>query len=169
MFKIAILVLALLGTAANAAEADGTHVRQLADGASSPPAQLQDIAWIAGHWQGEAFGGTVEEVWSAPLADGMMGMFRLVADGQTSFYELMVIRQVADTIILQLKHFHGDLRGWEEKDETVDFPLVAATNDRVWFSGLTFERISDDELHVWVLVGGEDDEQEMPFKYRRSP
>ena len=25
---------------------------------SSPKASIQDVAWISGHWQGEAFGGS---------------------------------------------------------------------------------------------------------------
>ena len=35
---------------------------QLSEGQASPPANLSDVAWIAGHWQGEAFGGTAEDM-----------------------------------------------------------------------------------------------------------
>ncbi len=91
---------------------------------NSPAANLNDISWIAGHWKGEAFGGITEEIWSPPLGDSMMFVFKLVNDGKVSFYETGYIKQVGKTLILQLKHFHGDLRGWEEKDETVDFKLV---------------------------------------------
>ena len=167
MNRILLIFLLLGGTTATAG-ADSGHVRQLADGAVPPPAALADVAWIAGHWQGEALGGAVEEIWSAPAGDSMMGMFRLVADGQAAFYELMVIRQSGESLILQLKHFHGDLKGWEERDETVDFPLVALAEDRAWFAGLTFERTSADELQVWVLFDDKDGAHEVPFIYRRA-
>jgi len=50
------------------------------EGNESPAATLKDVAWIAGHWQGEALGGITEEVWTAPLGKSMMGSFKLVVD-----------------------------------------------------------------------------------------
>ena len=82
-------------------------------------AKIEDVAWIKGHWKGEAFGGNAEEIWSEHAVGAMMGMFRLTSDGKTSFYELMVIREVNNSLILQLKHFHHDMKGWEEKDQTL--------------------------------------------------
>ena len=45
--------------------------------------------WIEGTWVGDGFGGTSEEVWSAPSADGtIMGSFRhFKGDGSLNFYE----------------------------------------------------------------------------------
>ncbi|MFC4347937.1 DUF6265 family protein [Kordiimonas lipolytica] len=118
------------------------------EGMTSPPATLADAAWIAGLWRGEAFGGQVEENWSPPLGDSMAGAFKLVSDGKVDFYELEVIREVGNTLLLQLKHFHGDLRGWEEKDETVNFPLVKVTDTALYFDGFTIERVSDDAMKM---------------------
>ncbi len=159
---------AIASTSSFASEEIHSRTRQLTDGSSSPPATIEDVAWIAGHWRGEAFGGVVEEIWSPPLGDSMMASFKLVVDGAVKFYEIEVIREVDDSLALQLKHFHGDLKGWEEKDETVDFPLVALVEDAVYFSGMTFERISADELHVWVRIGSDDGEsKEHQFVYYR--
>jgi hypothetical protein len=92
--------------------------------AGSPKASLSDISWLAGHWRGEGMGGIIEEVWSAPLAGSMMGSFKFVEDGKVKFYELELIIEENETLILRIKHFHANLKGWEEKDETVDFKLV---------------------------------------------
>ena len=104
----------------------------------SPEATLEDIAWISGHWQGEAFGGITEEIWSAPMGNSMMGAFKLLAEDKVQFYELETITEIDNTILLQLKHFHGDLKGWEEKDETVDFQLVKVSPNKVYFEEFTF-------------------------------
>ena len=134
----------------------------------SPPASLKDVSWIAGHWKGKAFGGITEEVWTPPLGDSMMGSFKLVKDGKVDFYELCTIREMDGTIILQLKHFHGDLKGWEEKNETVDFPLVEVGNDVVYFDDFTFKKISDNEMHLYVVISMGSQEEEMLFKYYRE-
>lgn len=70
--------------------------------------------------------------------------------------------------MLRLKHFHDDLKGWEEKNETVDFPLVKVTENRVYFDGFTFEKISDTEMNVYVVIGPEENLQEAKFPYKRK-
>ena len=133
----------------------------------SPGADLSAVAWIAGHWRGEALGGVVEEIWSPPLGGSMMASFKLAVDDQVKFYELETILEEGDTLILKLKHFSSNLHGWEEKDETVDFRLVKVTDDKVYFDGMTFENISHDEMNVYVLIGEEGEEQETSFNYRK--
>jgi hypothetical protein len=58
----------------------------------SPKADLSAVAWIAGHWRGEAFGGVVEEIWTAPLRGSMMAAFKLVVNDQVKFYEIETMR-----------------------------------------------------------------------------
>ena len=113
-------------------------------------AKIENVKWIAGHWKGEAFGGKTEEIWSEPSAGTMMGMFKLVENGRVVFYELEIIREVDSTLVLQLKHFGSDLKGWETKNETVDFKLRAITADKVIFEGMTFESINANEMNVYV-------------------
>jgi hypothetical protein len=134
---------------------------------TSPPATLQDIDWIQGHWQGEAFGGIVEEVWTPPLGGSMMCAFKLVVNDEVRFYEIVTISEEKETLILRLKHFHKDLKGWEEKNETVDFPLVKVTSGKVFFDGFTFEKISDNEMNIYVIIGEEGKEREAKFNYKR--
>ena len=145
-----------------------TYTKQLAEGSVSPPASINDVAWIEGHWLGEAFGGTAEEIWSAPSGGTMMSSFRLIHENEVSFYEFIVIREIDSTITMQLKHFDNELRGWEEKDKSVTFPLVEISEDAVYFEGLTFKRISPDEMTVYVLINEEDSINEVTFAYKRK-
>ena len=135
--------------------------------AGSPKADLSAVAWIAGHWKGEALGGIAEEIWTPPLGGSMMAAFKLSVNDQVKFYELETIVEEGDTLILRLKHFSSKLHGWETKDETVDFKLVKVTRDKVYFDGMTFENVNDDEMNVYVIVGDEGQEQETKFNYRK--
>lgn len=133
----------------------------------SPPATLNDMAWIAGHWRGEAFGGQTEEIWSPPLGGSMMCVFRLITDNQVSFYEIVTLAEEKNSLIIRLKHFHRDLKGWEEKDKTVDFPLVKMGENRAYFDGMTFEQVGADQLNVYVMIGNAGEEKEVLFRYFR--
>jgi len=134
----------------------------------SPKATLEDVAWISGYWRGEAFNGEVEEIWSSPSGNSMVATFKLVVDDKVKFYEIETITEINGTLMLQLKHFHSNLRGWEEKDETVDFSLVKITESSVFFDGMTFENVSDNEMNVYVLIKQEDKvAEEMKFNYHK--
>ena len=140
---------------------------QLPKGQSSPKANLEDVSWIEGHWQGEAFGGVAEEIWSAPMGNSMMFVFRMVNDDKVSFYESGHIQQLDDSLILQLKHFDGNMKGWEEKDQTINFKLVKLEPNKAYFEGLTMEKISDDQMNVWVLIEENENQEEVLFAYKR--
>ncbi|GAA0748155.1 DUF6265 family protein [Gaetbulibacter jejuensis] len=130
--------------------------------------KLENCAWIAGNWKGEAFGGITEENWSKPSGGSMMATFKLINDNKVSFYEIEIIREVENSLILQLKHFDSQLRGWETKDETVDFPLKEITPNKVIFEGMTFERISDNEMNVYVDIHQKDGSIEVvKFNYKK--
>ena len=139
------------------------------EGMVSPDANLIDIEWLAGHWKGEAFGGIAEEIWSPPTDGTMMFSFRLIDKGAVSFYEFGHIIEMDGTLLLQLKHFDGDLGGWEQKDETVDFILVKVEENKFYFDDFTIERISDTEINMYVEVSEEEGtSNEITFNYHRQ-
>ena len=139
----------------------------LAPGQVSPKASIELLSWLAGYWRGEALGGVVEEHWAPPSAGSMAGTFKLSSNGKVKFYEIEIIREVNDSLMLQLKHFQHDLKGWEEKDQTVDFPLVKIEEDAAYFDGFTIRKISDDEMHMFVVFEREPELKEASFKYKR--
>jgi hypothetical protein len=136
-------------------------------GNQSPKANIDQVAWIAGHWKGEAFGGITEEVWTAPLGDSMMGSFKLVVNNAVQFYEICQMVQEGETIMFRLKHFGNKLKGWEEKDETEDFPLVKIEKDAVYFDDFTIKRISADHIIFYVVIEDGEKSEEVEFKYYR--
>jgi len=137
------------------------------DSTGSPNATLAATSWVAGHWRGEVFGGIAEEIWTPPLGGSMMCVFKLISDNKVNFYEIVTISEVDNTLILKLKHFHANLKGWEEKDETVDFRLVKVTENKVFFDGFTFERISDTEINMYVVIEDGGQQSEVKFNYKQ--
>lgn len=137
-------------------------------GVDSPNASIEELAWLEGHWAADALGGTAEEIWAAPKAGAMMGMFRAERNGEISFYEFFTIREIDGSLLLQIKHFQRDMVGWEDKDETVDFPLVKLQDKTVWFDGLTMNMIDENQMTVYVRSENQDGSQrELTFPYRR--
>ncbi|MDO7170681.1 DUF6265 family protein [Mariniflexile sp. AS56] len=129
---------------------------------------VKNIAWISGNWKGEAFGGLTEENWSAPSGDSMMATFKLIVNDKVAFYEIEIIREVNKTLILQLKHFNNDLKGWETKDETIDFPLKEITANKVVFEGMIFEKINTNEMNIYVDIQNETGTTEtIKFNYKK--
>ena len=146
----------------------GQNTMSLKAEATSPIASLDQIAWVEGHWKGEAFGGVTEEIWSPPLGESMMFSFKLVVDDKVNFYELGHIRELDKTLIFELKHFGNDLKGWEKKEEVQSFKLIKIEGERVYFEGFTFEKVSSDEINIYGLIHQNGTEEEVKFNYKRE-
>jgi hypothetical protein len=167
MIKKRLFCVLMLVCSSVFAEGKFPNLMFLDDKQQSPNADLSAVSWLAGHWCGEAFGGLIEEVWSPPLGGSMMGAFKLVVKDQVQFYEIETLSEVDDTLIFKLKHFNKDLTGWEEKDKTVDFALVKVTKNKVYFNGLTLERINDNEMNIYVAIEDNGNTTEEKFSYKR--
>jgi hypothetical protein len=166
--RLAVLIALLAVPAALAQSPHTEHTLKYDDGSQRPAATLADVAWLAGHWRGEGLGGLVDEVWTPPFGGSMTGLFKLVKDGAPDFYEILTIVEEEGTLLLRLKHFHADLKGWEEKDDTVDFRLVKIEPGKAWFGGLTFLRQGEDGLSIYVGIRRKDGTMgELEFVYRR--
>ncbi|HET7811785.1 MAG TPA: DUF6265 family protein [Steroidobacteraceae bacterium] len=166
----ALTAVLAIGTAdAAAAEVVTAHTLRLATGEASPAATIADMAWYAGAWHGAGLGGDNEETWSAPRDGAMMGMYRLLQDGRTVFYEFLTIVEEHHSLSLRLKHFGPDLRGWEEREESVRMPLVAMRAGRICFDGLTFEPNQDGTVTIYLAIRSKDGAtREEVFRYRRQ-
>jgi len=145
------------------------NTRRLAAGEAGAAAKIADLAWLAGSWRGAGLGGMNEEHWSAPAGGTMMGMYRLLKNDRVLFYELLTLGESGGSLLLTLRHFHPDLRGWEERDETVRMPFIKAEAGRYYFEGLTLELRPDGSLTIYLVIESKDaPEREVTFNYRRD-
>ena len=134
---------------------------------SRPPATLADIELLVGHWKGDFLDATAEELWLPAAGGSMLGVYRLYKEGKIVFYEIMLAVEEERSVSIKLKHFHPDLKGWEEKDKTVSFRLIKASADTIWFEGLTFRRQADGSLKGFIAIRSKDGSlKEESFLYK---
>jgi hypothetical protein len=130
-------------------------------------ATIYEMKQLSGTWRGEGLGGTIEEIYSQPQNGAMMGMFRFIEKDKTVFYEFITVLEENGTLIVRLKHFNCDLKGWEEKDQTVDFRFVKKEKNRMYFEGQTFEFIGKNALNIYVAIRQNDGSvKEEVFRYK---
>lgn len=147
------LVMLLAGVAATSDRvpdaAWNSQAAPAADSVSSAGAHPFD--WLEGHWVGQGFGGTIDEVWLPARGGTMLGTFRLVVDGADVFYEIFTIDEGPDGHVMRLKHFNPNLDGWEEKDAALVWPAEAVVGTSARFGPVLYER-NGDELVATVNV-----------------
>ena len=98
----------------------------------------------------------------------MMGMFRSATNDSVSFYEFMTISEEEGSLILRIKHFSRDMKGWEEKDRSVEFKLVKIEDKTMYFEDFTIELTDETTLNIFVVVNSVGDKkEEMQFTYNR--
>ena len=158
----------ICGTDAFAAEPRTEHTYTVADGEQRPAATLSDAHWLVGSWTGTAFGQRFEEVWNAPSAGSMVGMFKLYDGDEVSFYELLLLTVEEGTLSLKVKHFNPDFSAWEEKADYINFRLAKLEEDALHFSGISFYRRDNDHIDGYIVMRNGDKITEHKLTYERQ-
>jgi hypothetical protein len=162
------LACTLIALPASAQSVRTEHTFGLDDPDSRPAATLDEVSWFAGSWAGEAFGGTFEEVWNPPSEGSMVGMFKLMGDEGVNFYELMLFVEEEGSLSFKVRHFNPDFTAWESKEQVPVLPFVKADENAVHFDGISFYRISDEEVHAYLVFRKGDGLIERKLVYRRQ-
>lgn len=98
--------------------------------AGEPQPNLDDLAWLAGCWQGGQAGSEYVEQWMSPGGRTMLGMSRTVADGKTVAYEFLRIHHEADGI-----YYTSNPSGQSQ----ASFKLIECKDGRVVFENPTHD------------------------------
>ena len=170
MLRCAIILFAaglLAASAANAQSPRTEHTFKLDNPDSRPAATLDDVAMLVGSWTGTAFGSAFEASWHPPSVGSMVGLFKLIGDEGVNFYEILLLVEEEGSLSLKVKHFTPTFDAWEEKDEYTRFRFVKAEEDTVHFQGISFYRVSDDELHAYIVMRSGDEVREEKLVYHR--
>lgn len=162
---IALSTVTHLAGAGEAMGQDADPAGRAVTAAPTRAIDLADLAWIAGHWGGDAFGGQIEEAWFSPAGRSMSGSFRLVRDDLAVMYELLLLEQDDDgEIYYRFKHVS---RGWVPWEETrLEYRLTALEGRQATFRStaeapppnapwwFTYESPAGDELLVTIHGSG---------------
>lgn len=158
----------LCGPLAWSAEPRTEHTYGLEPDESRPEATLDDASWLVGSWTGTAFGQQFEEVWNAPSAGSMIGLFKLYSDDGVSFYELLELRVEDGSLTMKVKHFSADFSAWEEKEDHITFRLVKKEDNALHFGGLSFYLQEDGSIDGYIVMRKEEVLTEHHLTYKRQ-
>ena len=165
---ITIAIVALWTEGSQAAEPRTEHTFRLAEGESRPAATLDDAAFLVGRWvPGPRSAKRMEESWSAPTGGSMVGTFKLFDGDEPAMYEIMLLTVEDGTLSLKVKHFNPDFTAWEDKEDYVNFRLVAKADGELHFGGLSFYRRSDDRLDGYIVMRNGENVSEQHMTYVR--
>jgi hypothetical protein len=144
------------------------------------PSPLTDLAWLAGYWAQEGSGDHLDEYWSPPIGNSMVGHFRWVRGDSLWITEHMSITQEEDGVVFRLRHFSNRMRGWELADDPFVYRLVERAGRRAVFriaeprpdrpDEFRFQALTGDSLLVRLksVQGGETVIQDFRFRASRS-
>ena len=170
-FKSAFVAPALLLSALQfsiAAEPRTEHTFKLSEGEARPAATLEAARFLVGSWTGTAFGERMEETWSEPTGGSMVGTFKLFSGDEPAMYEIMLLTVEDGTLSLKVKHFNADFTAWEDKEDYVNFRLVAFSEDELHFGGVSFYKRDDDHLDGYIVMRNGDAITEQHMTYTRQ-
>lgn len=124
------------------------------------------FTWLTGTWIGPGFDGTFEEIWSEPDANGdLIGMFRYTnKEGKLVFYEFWVLSKTG----MKLRHFNPDFTAWESKEDFIDFTMVETTPDKITLKGLSYERMSNNEMKIVLRLKQDGEAKDHVFNLKRE-
>lgn len=156
-------------------------------------ATLDDLAPLAGTWRGAIPGAAgeavVEEIWSEPLGDTIVGLFRWIAPGgRASMVELLSIREEPEGLVLRLLQRGATLEalgsraaaaedGPARGDTPRELVLTAANDGRWTFSAraateeiqrVHYLREGAERLQIRVEFSGVSSRSPLLFELRRA-
>ena len=137
---------------------------QYNDEKGSPNATLEDVKWLSGNWKGTSPFGICQENWDEPSGKTMMFCFKMINDNKVSFYEFGQVIEKDKSIEMQIRHFSGDLKPWENEKPEI-FKFIKKEDNRFYFDGITYEKVGDKILNVYVYL--EENKEEIKFSFTK--
>jgi hypothetical protein len=137
-------------------------------------ASVNDLAFMSGTWTLKHEWGDMEEFWGPPLGNSLISSYRCVKDGKVVFYEFVVIEEIAQNLVLKLRHFNPGSIGWEDKNAPLEYPLVEFSKNKAVFeaadkSNRLIYRLVSGNLEVVLEEKNKEDKMERTvFAYKRK-
>ena len=126
---------------------------------TSPPATLDDLAWLVGAWNGP-IGENHQEAYIFPAAAGHLPGFARgwTPEGEFLFSEANTFVEVDGTLEFRVKHFTAAFHGTEPRDGYERHRLLKREGDTWFFENLTLRRDGPNDHTVAVRIRPADGE-----------
>lgn len=96
-------------------------------------ANLNDVAFMHGHWQGTFNGGPIEAFWAKPAGDNLTGFMRMMKDDKVTMYEMLIFEQTEKGPIVLVKHFKPGLISVEDKEVSDRYSFIESKKEWALF------------------------------------
>lgn len=134
--------------------------------ASDDTSSISKLKWMTGNWTTTQGNTTIEEYWTQPSAETMLGMGRTIAHGKTVYFEYLRIETRA-TGLVYVAH--------PKAGPGTDFKLKSITNSEVVFENpehdfpkrIIYQPTPDGNLTARVEGNPGDKEKAETFEYHR--
>ncbi|MCC6321205.1 MAG: hypothetical protein IT438_07195 [Phycisphaerales bacterium] len=147
---------------------------------AAPKFTIADAGFLAGTWRGEKNGGVVEEMWSEPQGNNILGTFRwLKKDGKPVMFEMLAITEEDGAVRLRLRHYSARLGAKEDKDNPLTLILsqfnatdsdrravFTAERDAHDLKEVVYDRKGDSLAVDVAFVGNQDGTEREPLKFK---
>ncbi len=136
--------------------------------------KLEAFRWLTGTWVGKD-NPDLYEVWTDPIDDAMIGIFRWTKKNKLWMTEHLSITVDEGVPVFRLRHFARDMVAWEDKNGALTYPLTSATNNEIIFENpkrdhprrFIYRRISHDSYSVTLAGGGNAKDDSDVFEFQR--
>ena len=130
--------------------------------------KIEKLDWLTGTWGMEKWGGEMEEWWSSPAGNVIIGAFVFTIEDTVNFTEHFEIIENNGQLTMKLKHFDSSFSGWEEKDKYIEFPFVEMGDNYIKFEDMLYERVDENTLRAVVNIEEDGRSAEEEFLYTRK-
>lgn len=131
----------------------------------APPLKVEQLAWLTGCWEAASPQRTVEERWTAPRGETMLGVSRTVRDGRTVAYEWVLIRLQDGRLAYQV-HPSGQASAVFLSREMTASSVVFENPEHDFPQRIGYQR-EGDALTAWIEGPQDGKTRRIEFPYKR--
>lgn len=134
--------------------------------AQAPQARIDQAAWLTGCWQTSSPQRIVEEQWTVPRGETMLGTGRTVREGRTVEYEFVLLSAKDGHLVYQA-HPSGQASAEFLSREVHDGKVVFENLEHDFPQRIGYERQGADGLLAWIEGTQNGRTRRVEFPYRR--
>lgn len=143
--------------------------------AAGDASTLDRLEFMLGRWVAVLAEDAVEEVWTRPSADSMMGMFCWSRATGPDLYEFLVIEDRPTGATLSLRTFPTGASEHEASNRPLAWRLLRLDDDEVVFGAanasasfrITYRHVREDRMYASLERRQGQQVQLAPYQYRR--
>ena len=135
--------------------------------AAQPQLSITRVAWLHGCWQGTIGQASVEEQWMSPRGGSMLGMSRTVRGGQTTGYELILLKE-RDGRLAYEAHPSGQASAVFLSREVSDATVVFENLQHDFPQRIGYRLSGAGALAAWVEGTDNGQPRRIDYSYRRT-